>query len=788
MPPKQKSQASTKQKKLETFFTRKRDEPIVPAATSSDVSEEEVNENKTLKTRRAKESNISTASDSTESDGKKADNKANKRVRKRESDDIAEGESTKRAKAGEERESPLENISPRSEGTPATPGEPKVMEEKKEEVMEEEEEEMAVVVDTSEWGQKLKDIGIWKKGEPVPYLALCKTFELIEPETKRLAILDMVTNFFRAVIELTPDNLLQVVYLCINKLCPDYEGLELGIGEMLLMKAVGEATGRSLQSIREEFHKTGDLGDIAQKSRGKQPTMFKPKSLTVPNVYKTLKEIAKITGSSSQTMKVNKIKGMLVACRGNEAKYLIRSLEGKLRIGLAEKTILVALAHAITLSRETRKLKKEKLEMEIKNAVETLKSVYNELPTYDLIVPNLLEYGAINLKDNLKMTPGIPLKPMLAHPTKSITEVLTRFQDCPFTCEFKYDGERAQIHKLEDGKASIFSRNSENMSAKYPDILERLGKFVKSDTKSFILDCEVVAWDMEEKCLLPFQILSTRKRKDVKEDDIKVKVCLFAFDLLYLNGEPLIQKPFMERRELLHSHFQEVSGEFSFACYKDLRNVDEIQTFLDESIAAHCEGLMVKTLVGDEASYEPSKRSRNWLKIKKDYLDGFGDTVDLVVIGAYYGRGKRTNFYGAYLLACYDPGNEEYQTICKIGTGFSEEDLEIHYKELQGHLIDGPKRYYSFAEGTKPDVWFEPAVVWEVMAADLSISPVYRAAIGHVDGSKGISLRFPRFIKLREDKHPEEATTSDQIAEFYRKQQLNSEKKVMESVDDGFDY
>jgi DNA ligase-1 len=259
---------------------------------------------------------------------------------------------------------------------------------------------------------------------------------------------------------------------------------------------------------------------------------------------------------------------------------------------------------------------------------------HSELPSYDVIIPAMLEHGILKLREHCKLRPGVPLKPMLAKPTKAITEVLDRFEGQTFTCEYKYDGERAQIHyvakdatqaltepapvatkEVESGVACIFSRNSEDLSKKYPDVLAKLNTWIKEDTKSFVLDCETVAWDVTEKKVLPFQQLMTRKRKDVKTEDIKVKVCVFAFDLLYLNGEAVVEKSLRERRELLTTAFVQVEGEFSFATHMNGQELDEIQTFLDESVKASCEGLMVKMLDGKESGYEPSKRSRNWLKV-----------------------------------------------------------------------------------------------------------------------------------------------------------------------------
>jgi len=263
----------------------------------------------------------------------------------------------------------------------------------------------------------------------------------------------------------------------------------------------------------------------------------------------------------------------------------------------------------------------------------------SELPSYDVIIPAMLKNGLFNLLDSCTLQPGVPLKPMLAKPTKAITEVLDRFEDQTFTCEFKYDGERAQIHYVAKdapiqyqgatpaatkistgGIAAIFSRNSEDLSKKYPDILSKLHTWVKPETKSFVLDCETVGWDKNEKKVLPFQQLMTRKKKDVKEEDIKIQVCVFAFDLLFLNDEAVVKKSLRERRELLHSAFTPIEGQFAFATSMNGREIDEIQTFLDESVKASCEGLMVKMLDGDESGYEPSKRSRNWLKVRESLI------------------------------------------------------------------------------------------------------------------------------------------------------------------------
>ncbi|XP_015603260.1 DNA ligase 1 isoform X2 [Cephus cinctus] len=641
------------------------------------------------------------------------------------------------------------------------------------------------------------DDAIWKQDEKVPYAALTRTLEIIEDTSARLKIIEILSNYLRSVIVLSPNDLLPSIYLCLNNLAPAYEGIELGIADTTLIKAIAQCTGRSVAQIKAEAQEVGDLGIVAEGARSNQRMMFQPAPLTVPTVFIKLKEIAQMAGQASMAKKVDKIQSMFVACRHSEARYLIRSLAGKLRIGLAEQSVLQALALACAMTppeqerpfkilNASKKISSDSFKQKYEEVALTLKTTYCECPNYDMIIPVLLKDGVKALPDKCKLTPGIPLKPMLAHPTKGVQEVLTRFEGLKFTCEWKYDGERAQIHITETDEVSIYSRNQENNTSKYPDIIARIKNARSENVKSCILDCEAVAWDNEKKQILPFQILSTRKRKDANKADIKVQVCVFMFDLLYLNGEPLVKKPFSKRRELLKQHFKEVEGEWQFATSHDTTTMEEVQDFLEESVKGNCEGLMVKTL-DEDATYEIAKRSRNWLKLKKDYLEGVGDTLDLVVIGGYIGKGKRTGTYGGFLLACYDPQTEEYQSICKIGTGFSEDDLQKHAELLKDHVIPQAKSYYRYDTNLQPDHWFEPSQVWEIKCADLSLSPVHNAAIGIVDPEKGISLRFPRFVRVRDDKTCEDSTSAQQVADMYNSQeQIKNQSSTTKATEEDF--
>ncbi|CAG0913738.1 unnamed protein product [Notodromas monacha] len=624
------------------------------------------------------------------------------------------------------------------------------------------------------WKRGAKQVIKWKFGMTLPYLALARTLAAMEDTKGRLKVIEYLSNYFRSVLVLTPEDLLPSVYLVLGQLGPAWEGAELGVGEGAAIKLVAEVTGRSAAKIRQSMAEIGDLGQIAESSKSSQKMMFKPAALSVRNVYEAFVRVSKLKGKDAVKRKCDDLKTAFVASQKEETRFIARMLLGKMRIGFGEESMLQAIGLAVTktpplqeeyppsIMDNSKKLSSSAFDELLKSQVARLKRAYCECPSYDLIIPLVWQKGIDHIEENVQLSPGVPVKPMLAHPTKGIEEVLQRFQGHTFACEFKYDGERAQIHLSDDGTVNVFSRNQEDNTGKYPDIIARFKGSLKSDVKSCIMDSEAVAFDTEIQSILPFQVLSTRKKKGAELDKITVQVCVYAFDLLFLNGESLVRLPFKERREKLRQIVVEKEGEFALATCRDTGNVDEIQEFLDEAVKSKCEGLMIKTLE-EEASYEISKRSLKWLKLKKDYLDGVGDTLDLVPIGGFLGKGKRTGFYGGFLLAVYDPENEEYQSICKIGTGFTDEYLEKHATFFKDHVIPSPKSYYRYDSSVEPDHWFEVAQVWEVKCADLSLSPNHQAAIGRVEAERGISLRFPRFLKIRDDKNPEDATTASQV-------------------------
>lgn len=618
----------------------------------------------------------------------------------------------------------------------------------------------------------------------VPYAVVVDTLVDISSTNSRLECVKLLTMLLWSVLHRSPQDLIAVLYLVINKQAPAHMGVELGVGDSFLVKAVAECCGLTEARVKELYHQTGDLAEVAQQHKQRQLTLLQPSPLRARQVFSTFRTIAEMQGKDVVRRRLDTIKRLLTDAKGPEVNLIVRALQQKMRIGLAESSALTAMGYAFALDfmgRETAmRMSAEELQTALQIGASGLSRAFAEVPSLDIVVKAVLDHGVTVLISSssvaaahgsaLSIRPGIPVRPQLASPTNGVAMIFNRFQGKRFTSEYKYDGERAQIHYDKNSGFHIFSRNSETHTGKYPDIISLLPRLFDRDAvTSFIIDSEVVAVHPETGALQAFQVLQHRGRKNIKEEDVSVPVCIFAFDILYLNGKPTLHLPLSQRRAQLLNSFIPVPGRMAFATYMDSDNVEDIEKFLERSIGDGCEGLMLKTLEED-ASYTPAKRSHSWLKLKKDYMDGVTDTLDLVPIGAYYGKGKRTGVFGGFLMACYDAEGDEYQSICKIGTGFQDEVLEEITKTLQPFATDEKPRYYRVEE--VPDVWLREAVVWEIKAADLSISPVHRAALGLVDPNRGVALRFPRYLRTREDKKPTDATSATQVAQMYQSQSL----------------
>ncbi|CAG8568384.1 13117_t:CDS:2 [Acaulospora colombiana] len=437
------------------------------------------------------------------------------------------------------------------------------------------------------------------------------------------------------------------------------------------------------------------------------------------------------------------------------------------------------------LNVDTKRDSAEMIKTKLRASENLLKECYAQFPNYSGIVKCLLENPMEKLLDICRLTVGIPLRPMLGKITQDLTQVFKKSEGKLLNCEYKYDGQRAQIHMDSNGVVTIFSRHLENMTEKFPDIVQVIPRICSDGVTSFIMDGEVVAINSDGQ-LQNFQKLSNRTRKNVELSKISVPVCVFAFDLMYLNGQSLLKLPLRNRRDLLHGNFVKVKGQFDFVAQIESSDPEEVHSFFKNSTEFGCEGIMVKVLddppskTGNNqrtnllASYEPDKRLESWLKVKKDYINGIGDSLDVVPIGAWHGNGRKARWWSPVLLAIYNPDAETFEGVCKCMSGFSDQfyaEMKLKYSKENGNISETKKPYYDVDDGIRPDVWFEPLEVWEIKGM---------AAVGNVDHEKGLSLRFPRFVRVREDKSVENATTSEQLAEMFFNQvnERKSEKNI----------
>ncbi|EHK23335.1 uncharacterized protein TRIVIDRAFT_64213 [Trichoderma virens Gv29-8] len=718
--------------------------------------------------------------------------------------------------------------------------------------------ESPLTFEPSKYVKELQEYWAPENGD-ASYALLTRCFVLVSATTSRIKIVDTLVNCLRILVEGDPSSLLPAVWLATNSISPPYISMELGLGGSAISKALRQVCGLDNRSLKAIYDKYGDPGDVAFEAKKKQSfTLRKPKPLTIKGVYQSLVKIATTHGQGSGEVKQRIVDRLLQDARGGEeSRFIVRTVSQYLRIGAVKTTMLIALSRAFLLSKapgseygtkditELSKLKKEELAEVWSRAEEIVKASFARHPNYNDLVPALLDIGVCEeLLLRCGLTLHVPLRPMLGSITRDLSEMLTKLQGRDFACEYKYDGQRAQVHCDEKGKVSIFSRHLELMTEKYPDLVELVPKIRGEGIGSFIMEGEVVAVDRETGELKNFQTLTNRARKDVAIGDIKIDVCLFAFDLMYLNGQSLLDRPFRERRELLRSLFIEVPHHFTWVQSLDATSGDSeaVLEFFKSALENKCEGIMVKILDnipdlplvedepeqpledteklslpktktkgkgktkstakgdGDEkstksrrkpllATYEPDKRLDSWLKVKKDYNSSF-DTLDMIPVAGWHGQGRKAKWWSPILLAVRNEESGTLEVVCKCISGFTDAFYKANKEfydngEESGEPKNTKLQKPSFIEyyGPSPDVWFEPQEVWEMAFADITLSPVYTAAIGLVSDERGLSLRFPRFLKKRDDKSIDEASTNEFLANLWRKQEAKAASSTPKNGD-----
>jgi len=585
------------------------------------------------------------------------------------------------------------------------------------------------------------------------YSEIVDVYEKIEATTKRLEMTDLLVNLLRK----TPKEVIdKVIYLTQGKLYPDYYGIEIGLAERLALRALSEASGITVSELEDRLSETGDIGLVAeyalQRRKIKTLTEFlsssKKTQLTVLEVYNTLDEIAKTSGEGAQDKKIRLLAGILKKATPREGKYIMRTVTGRLRLGIADMTILDALAITFAQSKDARA------------KIERAYNVSNDLGE---VAKKLAEEGLRGM-DKIKIVIGRPIRPMLAERLSTAKEIMEKLGGS-LAAEYKYDGERIQAHKNGDN-VILFSRRSENITHHYPDVCELIRSGLKA--KEAVVEGEAVAVNTQTGEFLPFQELMHRRRKyGIEEAMEKYPVTLFLFDVLYVDGEEMLDKPYLERRKKLEEIV--IEGErVRIATSKIIKDPEELEKFFMEAVEIGCEGLVCKSIAPDSI-YQAGARGWLWIKYKRDYKSEMTDTVDLVVVGAFWGKGKRAGSYGALLMAAYDDETDTFKTVCKVGSGFTDEDLEKLPSILEPYKISHP--HARVDAKLEADVWFTPAIVLEILGAEITLSPIHTCALNKIREGAGLAIRFPRFTgKYRTDKKPEDATTVNEIIEMYKMQ------------------
>ncbi len=574
------------------------------------------------------------------------------------------------------------------------------------------------------------------------YRTVAEAYRDLEGVGGRLAMVDRLAGLLAE----TPAGLLPAVcYLCQGLIAPEFAGVDLGLAEKLAVRAVATAAGADPADVAALLLQVGDLGLAAEQLLA-ATAAGRSAALTVTDVTDALHQIAAAQGAGSQGRKLELLAGLLAQATPLEARYLLRLVTKGLRLGIGTPTILDALARVHAGGRAARPV---------------LERAYNIC--CDLgFVASVLVSGGLAAVEQIQVRPGRPVRAMLAQRLSDAGQILAKLGGrC--AAEYKYDGVRVQAHRTADGAIELFTRRLERVSAQFPDVVATLAAGL--GLREAIVEGEVVAYDAAAGELRPFgEVMLRRRKHGIDQAVLDVPVGLFCFELLYADGADLTRLPYPQRRAALAAAIT-VSDRLRLTTALEVEAPAALDAAFEQAVTDGCEGLVCKS-AGPDSGYQAGARGWQWIKLKRDYRTELSDTVDLVVVGAFAGRGRRAGVYGALLLAAYDPAADVFRAVTKCGTGFSDAELAALPARLAP--LAAPHRPARVDGRAEPDAWFEPGLVLEILSAELTLSPNYTAAWGRIKPDAGLAMRFPRFTgRWREDKAPEDATTTDELVHLF---------------------
>jgi DNA ligase-1 len=577
------------------------------------------------------------------------------------------------------------------------------------------------------------------------FAKLAQTFEELERTSSRLSLIELVTRLFRSIEQ--PEEIQQVCYLMQGRVAPFYEALEMGMADKSVSKAIALASHNTSEQIEALYGTLGDLGLVAEQVKSEAKHVSSP--LSIDDVFEELRAIAHTSGKGAIESKSARLVNVLRQVDSVSARYVVRILLGKLRMGIGDATVLDALAKV-----RWNDVKKRKL----------LEGAYHKVSDLGLIARTLWEHPeqeeAQRLIAAIDIQVGKPVHSQLAERLPTAEAIIAKMGTV--VAQYKYDGLRAQIHKHGE-HVTIFSRNLEDQSHMFPELIEGTRRQIQAE--SAILDAEALAYNATSEEFLPFQETTRRRRKhgiEAMAEQLPLKA--FVFDILYKDGVSLLDRPLLERLKILEETLP-VDETLMPTASHTVGDAHTLTILFDEAISKGLEGLVVKK---PESRYEAGARNFNWVKLKRHSAGALNDTIDCVLLGYLYGRGKRAALgAGSLLVGLYDPNQDLFVTVTKIGTGLSDGQWRSIRERTRGLEVDHrPARVSSLIE---PSVWVEPQLVLEVLADEITRSPIHTA--GKVGAEPGYALRFPRLISFREaDKQPEDATTVHELIELYESQ------------------